>query len=294
MVELAGLDHAAGSPSARGAASRPTRQPQPGLDLGRARRCRAGRRRRPSRRRQRDQAALGEHGEQRDGDAGGVQHAGQARGPRRASRRASTSTTSPGGASSSALTSGRTTAHRWASSPSAGSTSAVGCDAAVISRRSTNVSTRRRVHCGRGVVGSMQRITRMKSIQVRTADGVRLVGMHITADRDERDLAIVLAHGFTVTFARPHVQRWRPGSPGPPTVVMVDFRGHGRSEGRTTAGRLRGAGRGRHGRWAREPATGRWRRSASRWAAPWCCGTRRCRRARPALPRPSRSTRWSA
>ena len=47
----------------------------------------------------------------------------------------------------------------------------------------------------------------MKSIQVRTADGVCLVGTNITADRDERDLAIVLAHGFTVTVGRPHVQR---------------------------------------------------------------------------------------
>ena len=43
----------------------------------------------------------------------------------------------------------------------------------------------------------------MESIQVRTADGVRLVGMHITAGAARRDgsLAIVLAHGFTVSVA---------------------------------------------------------------------------------------------
>ena len=76
----------------------------------------------------------------------------------------------------------------------------------------------------------------MKSIQVRTADGVRLVGWHVTADRDERDLAFVLAHGFTVTVARPHVQRVAARFARTAGVVMVDFRGHGRSEGRTTAG----------------------------------------------------------
>jgi uncharacterized protein len=78
----------------------------------------------------------------------------------------------------------------------------------------------------------------MKSIQVRTADGVRLVGTHITADRDERDLAIVLAHGLTVTVGRPHVQRVAARFARTADVVMVDFRGHGRSEGRTTAGDL--------------------------------------------------------
>jgi pimeloyl-ACP methyl ester carboxylesterase len=91
----------------------------------------------------------------------------------------------------------------------------------------------------------------MKSIQVRTADGVRLVGTHITADRDERDLAIVLAHGFTVTLARPHVRRVATRFARTADVVMVDFRGHGRSEGRTTAGDIEVLDLDATVRWAR-------------------------------------------
>ena len=92
----------------------------------------------------------------------------------------------------------------------------------------------------------------MKSIQVRTADGFGLVGMHITADRDERDLAIVLAHGFTVTVARPHVRRVATRFARTAGVVMVDFRGHGRSEGRTTAGDFEVLDVDATVRWARE------------------------------------------
>jgi pimeloyl-ACP methyl ester carboxylesterase len=81
----------------------------------------------------------------------------------------------------------------------------------------------------------------MELIQVRTADGVRLVGTYVTAagrddDDPEKDLAIVLAHGFTVSTGRPHVQRVAARFARYGGVVMVDFRGHGRSEGRTTAG----------------------------------------------------------
>jgi pimeloyl-ACP methyl ester carboxylesterase len=92
----------------------------------------------------------------------------------------------------------------------------------------------------------------MKSIQVRTADGVRLVGMHITAERDEQDLAVVLAHGFTVTVARPHVQRVAARFARTAGVVMVDFRGHGRSEGRSTAGDSEVLDVDATVRWARE------------------------------------------
>jgi len=92
----------------------------------------------------------------------------------------------------------------------------------------------------------------MKSIQVRTADGVRLVGMHVTTERDERDLAIVLAHGFTVTTARPHVQRVAARFARSAGVVMVDFRGHGRSEGRTTAGDFEVLDLDATVRWARQ------------------------------------------
>jgi pimeloyl-ACP methyl ester carboxylesterase len=78
----------------------------------------------------------------------------------------------------------------------------------------------------------------MELIQVRTADGIRLVGMRITAEGPGRDdrLAVVLAHGFTVSVARPHVQRVARRFARAGAVVMLDFRGHGRSEGRSTAG----------------------------------------------------------
>ena len=92
----------------------------------------------------------------------------------------------------------------------------------------------------------------MKSIQVRTADGVRLVGMHLATERDERDLAVVLAHGFTVTTARPHVRRVAARFARAAGVVMVDFRGHGRSEGRSTAGDFEVLDVDATVRWARE------------------------------------------
>jgi pimeloyl-ACP methyl ester carboxylesterase len=92
----------------------------------------------------------------------------------------------------------------------------------------------------------------MKSIQVRTADGVRLVGTHLTAGRDGRDLAVVLAHGFTVTVARPRAQRVAARFARAADVVTVDFRGHGRSEGRTTAGDLEVLDVDAAVRWARE------------------------------------------
>jgi pimeloyl-ACP methyl ester carboxylesterase len=78
----------------------------------------------------------------------------------------------------------------------------------------------------------------MELIQVRTADGFRLTGTHVTTGRRDGDdrLALVLAHGFTVTIDRPHVQRVTRRFARAGGVVMVDFRGHGRSEGRSTAG----------------------------------------------------------
>jgi pimeloyl-ACP methyl ester carboxylesterase len=92
----------------------------------------------------------------------------------------------------------------------------------------------------------------MESVQVRTADGVELVGMHVTADRDHRELAVVLAHGFTVTVARPRVQRVATRLARTAGVVMVDFRGHGRSAGRTTAGDFEVLDVDAAVRWARE------------------------------------------
>jgi uncharacterized protein len=94
----------------------------------------------------------------------------------------------------------------------------------------------------------------MELIQVRTADGIRLSGMHITAGRRAGDdrLALVIAHGFTVTLDRPHVQRVTRRFARAGGVVMVDFRGHGRSEGRSTAGDEEVLDLDAAVRWARE------------------------------------------
>ena len=77
----------------------------------------------------------------------------------------------------------------------------------------------------------------MESIQVGTVDGVRLDGAHVTPDAGARPgLAFVLAHGFTVSSRKPTVRRIarRLGRHG--GVLAVDFRGHGRSAGRSSVG----------------------------------------------------------
>ncbi|MFD8818386.1 alpha/beta hydrolase family protein [Streptomyces sp. NPDC059627] len=51
-----------------------------------------------------------------------------------------------------------------------------------------------------------------------------------------RDLAFVLAHGFTGDVDRPHVRRVVAALAGYAPVVSFSFRGHGRSAGRTTVG----------------------------------------------------------
>ena len=81
----------------------------------------------------------------------------------------------------------------------------------------------------------------MESIQVRTADGVRLVATHVTSGRSADDgpepgLAVVLAHGFTVSTRKPSVRRAMARVARAAGVVAIDFRGHGRSGGRTSVG----------------------------------------------------------
>jgi pimeloyl-ACP methyl ester carboxylesterase len=83
----------------------------------------------------------------------------------------------------------------------------------------------------------------MESIQVRTADGVRLSAMHVTRvgavdDGRDKDLAVVLAHGFTVSTRKESVRRVAVRLSRAAGVVAVDFRGHGGSEGGSTAGDL--------------------------------------------------------
>ena len=66
-----------------------------------------------------------------------------------------------------------------------------------------------------------------------TDDGVPIDTAHLPGDRE---LAIVMAHGFTLSWSRPYVWRvatWLNGHGG---VVTFDFRGHGRSGGLSTMG----------------------------------------------------------
>jgi pimeloyl-ACP methyl ester carboxylesterase len=66
-----------------------------------------------------------------------------------------------------------------------------------------------------------------------TKDGVPIEAIHLPGPRD---LAIVVAHGFTLSWQRPNV--WRVANRFNLTagVVSFDFRGHGRSGGLSTLG----------------------------------------------------------
>jgi fermentation-respiration switch protein FrsA (DUF1100 family) len=68
-----------------------------------------------------------------------------------------------------------------------------------------------------------------------TADGVPIDAIHLPGPGD---LAIVVAHGFTLSWQRPNV--WRVANHFNRTagVVTFDFRGHGRSGGLSTLGDL--------------------------------------------------------
>jgi pimeloyl-ACP methyl ester carboxylesterase len=75
-----------------------------------------------------------------------------------------------------------------------------------------------------------------------TADGVRIRAEHLPRSSDpigagtDRDLGLVVAHGFTGSLRRPALRAvltWLRGQAG---VVAFDFRGHGRSTGVTTVG----------------------------------------------------------
>ncbi|HET6878253.1 MAG TPA: alpha/beta fold hydrolase [Jatrophihabitans sp.] len=72
-------------------------------------------------------------------------------------------------------------------------------------------------------------------MQLRTGDGVRLAAEHWPSP--ERDLGCVVAHGFTMSSRNPHVQRiCRAFADRGAGVLALDFRGHGRSAGLSTAG----------------------------------------------------------
>jgi pimeloyl-ACP methyl ester carboxylesterase len=66
-----------------------------------------------------------------------------------------------------------------------------------------------------------------------TQDGVPIDSVHLPGPRD---LAIVLAHGFTLSWTRPMVWKIAKRFNHTAGVVTFDFRGHGRSGGLSTLG----------------------------------------------------------
>ena len=68
---------------------------------------------------------------------------------------------------------------------------------------------------------------------LRTRDGVPISAVHVPGDRD---LGIVIAHGFTGSWRQSRVQRVARELRRVGGVVVSDFRGHGRSGGACTMG----------------------------------------------------------
>src|ERR1700685_369090 len=66
-----------------------------------------------------------------------------------------------------------------------------------------------------------------------TEDGVPIEAIHLSGTGD---LAIVVAHGFTLSWQRPNVWRIANRFNRTAGVVTFDFRGHGRSGGLSTLG----------------------------------------------------------
>jgi pimeloyl-ACP methyl ester carboxylesterase len=73
-------------------------------------------------------------------------------------------------------------------------------------------------------------------VALHTEDGVRLDARHDPTEGDRRDLAIVVAHGFSGSLREPALRRAATTLADFGGVVSFDFRGHGRSGGRSTVG----------------------------------------------------------
>jgi pimeloyl-ACP methyl ester carboxylesterase len=74
---------------------------------------------------------------------------------------------------------------------------------------------------------------------LRAADGTAILAHHDppTSSTVDRDLAVVVAHGFTGSWQRPSVRRVASAFSGAGAgVVSLDFRGHGGSGGTSTVG----------------------------------------------------------
>jgi len=73
----------------------------------------------------------------------------------------------------------------------------------------------------------------LKAKTLVTDDGVAIDAVHIPGDED---VAIVLAHGFTLNWQHGHVWRVANALNAFAGVITFDFRGHGRSGGLSTLG----------------------------------------------------------
>jgi pimeloyl-ACP methyl ester carboxylesterase len=71
------------------------------------------------------------------------------------------------------------------------------------------------------------------TVTLVTQDGVPIESVHLPG---QRDLAIVMAHGFTQSWTRPMVWKIAKRFNRAAGVVTFDFRGHGRSGGLSTLG----------------------------------------------------------
>jgi pimeloyl-ACP methyl ester carboxylesterase len=74
-------------------------------------------------------------------------------------------------------------------------------------------------------------------VRLTTEDGEQLAAVHLPGPHEpDRPLAVVVAHGFTGSLDRPAVQAVVEALARHVGVVAFDFRGHGRSTGRSTLG----------------------------------------------------------
>jgi pimeloyl-ACP methyl ester carboxylesterase len=73
----------------------------------------------------------------------------------------------------------------------------------------------------------------VKAVTLVTSDGVPIDAAHLPGDTD---LAVVLAHGFTLSWQRPAIWGVATRLNMAGGVVIFDFRGHGRSGGLSTMG----------------------------------------------------------
>jgi pimeloyl-ACP methyl ester carboxylesterase len=73
-------------------------------------------------------------------------------------------------------------------------------------------------------------------LTLRTSDGERLAAVHLDGPDPDKLLAVVVAHGFTGSLAKPGLQAVIRALAAHAGVVAFDFRGHGASTGVSTLG----------------------------------------------------------